>query len=152
MALTFRHIRTSLVALVAIVAPSFAAADASACSTMKQGNWACPTVCGCCPSQTDAVPAPGGADMTKRATTPEAPASCRTAPGGGCSCRLEDPAAPARKPARSTVQRQHELGHSSDFVLLGEHFAARTTLTPQVPATQSPPKAPLYLQNERLLF
>jgi hypothetical protein len=151
MALAFRHIRTSLVALVAIVAASFAAADASACSTMKQGNWACPTVCGCCSTETNEAPATG-ADMTERATTPEAPASCRTAPGGGCSCRLEDPAAPARKPTRSTVQRQHERGHSSDFVLLGEAYAARTTLTPQVPATQSPPKAPLYLQNERLLF
>jgi hypothetical protein len=152
MALAFRHIRTSLVVLVAIVAALFAAADASACLTMKQGNRACPTVCGCCLPQTDAVPAPGVADMTERATTSEAPASCRTVPGGDCSCRPQDAAAPARKPTRSTAHRQHELGHGSDFVFLGETYAARTTLTPQVPATQSPPKAPLYLQNERLLF
>jgi hypothetical protein len=37
-------------------------------------------------------------------------------------------------------------------VQLGEAFAARRIVAPQVPATQSPPKAPLYLQNERLLF
>jgi hypothetical protein len=38
------------------------------------------------------------------------------------------------------------------FVQLGEAFAARTALAPQVPATQSPPKVPFYLRNERLLF
>jgi hypothetical protein len=151
MATTQSHIRTSLVAFLAICAASFVAGDASACSMMKQGNWACPTICGCCSIETKEALATGAA-MTERATTPEAPASCRTAPGGNCSCRLEDPAVPARKPARSTVQRQHELGHSLDFVLLGDTYAARTTLAPQVPATQSPPKAPLYLQNERLLF
>jgi hypothetical protein len=152
MATTQSHIRTSLVAFLAICAASFVAGEAPACSMMTQGKWACPIVCGCCSSQTNAVPATGGADMTERATTPQAPASCQAAPAGDCSCRLEDPAAPARQPTRSTAQRQHELGHSSDFVLLGEAYAARTTLTPQVPATQSPPKAPLYLLNERLLF
>jgi hypothetical protein len=38
------------------------------------------------------------------------------------------------------------------FLLTGEAFVPRTALAPQVPATQSPPKDPLYLRDERLLF
>jgi hypothetical protein len=56
------------------------------------------------------------------------------------------------KPARSTAESLPELSDGSVFVQLGEAFAARTALVPQGPATQSPPKVPLYLRNERLLF
>jgi hypothetical protein len=151
MATRHHPLRSLLIALAAIVAASLAVGEASACSMMKQGDGTCPTVCGCCSPQTNEAPATGSG-VARRATTPLAPASCRTAPGRDCSCRSQGPAAPARKPARSTAQNRPELGQGSDFVPLGEAFAARSILTPQVPATQSPPKTPLYLRNERLLF
>jgi hypothetical protein len=90
--------------------------------------------------------------MAQRAITPEAPAACQTVPDRDCSCRPQEPAAPAHQPARGSAQGRPELGQTWDFVHLGESIAARTTLTPQVPVTQSPPKTPLYLRNERLLF
>ena len=69
-----------------------------------------------------------------------------------CTSQGLSPSRPARKPARSAAQDRPELGQGPDFVPLGEAYAARSPLTPQVPATQSPPKTPLYLRNERLLF
>jgi hypothetical protein len=151
MATTLRQTRTPLIALAAIFAASLAAGEASACSAMKQGRGACVTVCGCCSPRANEAPAIG-TGVARRATTPRVPALCRTAPGGDCSCRTQEPVAPARKPARSTAQDRPEPGQGSDFVPLGEAYAARSPLTPQVPATQSPPKTPLYLRNERLLF
>jgi hypothetical protein len=151
MATTPRHIRTPLIALAAIFAAALAAGEASACSVMKQGDAACSTVCGCCSPRANEAPATS-TEVARRANTPQAPRACQSAPRGDCSCRSQEPAAPARKPARSTAQGRAELGQSSAFVPLGEIFAARITPSPQVSANQSPPKTPLYLRNERLLF
>ncbi len=148
---TPRHLRRPLIALVAIFAASFAADDASACSTMKQDQGACASACGCCTSGGNEAPGTR-AEVATLATLPQAPGVGRPAPAENCSCRSQEPAAPSPKPARSTAGSRPELSDSSFFVQLGEAFAARTALTTQVPATQSPPKAPLYLRNERLLF
>lgn len=148
---TLRHLRGPLVALVAIFAAAFSAGEVSACSTMKQGPGACQTACGCC--STGANEAPATLAEARPAALPEAPQASRPAPTGeSCSCRSQVPAAPSQKPARSTSESRTELGEPLGFVATGEGFAARTLLAPQVPATQSPPKAPLYLQNVRLLF
>jgi hypothetical protein len=147
---TPRHLRRPLIALVAIFAASFAASDASACSTMEQGQGACATACGCCTSGGNEAPT-ARAEAAAPATLPQVPGLGRTAPAENCSCRSQEPAAPSPKPARSTAESRPELSDGSVFVQLGEAFA-RTALAPQVPATQSPPKAPLYLQNARLLF
>jgi hypothetical protein len=45
-----------------------------------------------------------------------------------------------------------EGGQGTEFVPFGGFADARTPVAPQVPATQSPPRIPLYLRNERLLF
>jgi hypothetical protein len=148
---TPRYLRGPLVALVAIFAASFSAGEVSACSTMKQGPEACKTACGCCSTGANAAPATRA--EARPAALPEAPQANRPAPTDeGCSCRSQKPAAPTQKPARSTAESRPELGESLGFVTTGEGFAAQTLLAPQVPATQSPPKAPLYLQNVRLLF
>src|SRR3954453_3323874 len=123
MASTLRHIRTPLIALAAIFAASLAAGEASACSTMKQGQGTCVTVCGCCSPQTDGAPTTG-AGIAPRATTPSVPASCREAPGGDCSFHTQEPAAPPRKPAQSAAQDRPELGQGPHFVPLGEAYAA----------------------------
>ena len=78
--------------------------------------------------------------------------ACETAPGGGCSCRSPEPAAPSPKPARSTAEGRTESGHTAAFTLLDEDHAARIAPSSQLPLTQGPPKVPLYLRNERLLF
>jgi len=148
---TPRHLRRPLIALVAIFAASFMASDASACSTMKQGQGACQTACGCCTSGGDDAPTTR-AGVATPAALPQAAGLGRPAPAENCSCRSQEPAAPSPKPARSTAESRTELSAGSVFVQLGETFAARTALTPQVPSTQSPPKVPLYLRNERLLF
>ena len=148
---TPRHFRRPLIALVAIVAASFAAGDAAACSTMKPGQGACQTVCGCCTSGANEVSSTH-APVVTHATVPQTPGVGQPAPAEGCSCRSQEPAAPTPKPARNTAESRPEPSNSSEFVHFGEAFAARPVLAPQVPATQSPPKAPLYLRNERLLF
>ena len=147
---TPRHFRRTLIALAAIVAASFGASEASACSTMKQGRAACATVCGCCTAEGGEAPA-ARVEAAPSVAMPQTPGACRPAPAEACSCRSQAPAAPSPKPARITAENRTEPSAVSVFVQLGEAFA-RTALAPQVPATQSPPKAPLYLQNARLLF
>jgi hypothetical protein len=148
---TPRYLRGPLVALVAIFAAPFSAGEVSACSTLKQDPGTCQTACGCC--STGADEAPATRFEARPVALPEAPQASRPAPAGeGCSCRSQKPAAPTQKPARSTVESRPEVGDSLGFATIGEGFAARILLAPQVPATQSPPKAPLYLQNVRLLF
>jgi hypothetical protein len=146
---TPRPFRLSLIALGAIFAALFAASDASACSAMKQGPGACQASCGCCTSEGNEVPA-ARAEAASFAV-PQAPGLGRTVPAEPCSCRSQGPAAPSPKSARSMSESHSELSDGSVFVQHGE-TSARTALVPQVPATQSPPKAPLYLQNVRLLF
>ena len=54
---------------------------------------------------------------------------------------------------RYTVQRALSKGGMGGGPEGFGGFAdARTPVAPQVPATQSPPRIPLYLRNERLLF
>jgi hypothetical protein len=132
---------------MAIFAASFSAGEVSACSTMNQGPGACQTACGCCSAGANEAPATGAE------SGPEASHAGRLAPAGeGCSCRSQEPAAPSQKTTRSTAESRPELGEPLGFVTNGESFAAQAIPAPQVPATQSPPKAPLYLQNVRLLF
>lgn len=151
MSRTTRYLRGPLVALVAIFATSFLASEVSACSMMKQGLAACQTVCGCC--STRANEAPATSTEASPGALPEAPHASRSAPTGeSCSCRSQEPAAPSPKPARCSAESRPELGEPLGFVTTGDGFAAQTLLAPQVPATHSPPKAPLYLQNARLLF
>ena len=148
---TPRHLRRPLIALVAIFAASFAAGDAAACSTMKPGQGACQTACGCCKSEAGEASSTHTLVAT-HATVPVMPRVAHSAPAEGCSCRSQAPAAPTPKPAQSTPEGRPKPSYISEFVHFGEAFAARLVLVPQVPATQSPPKAPLYLRNERLLF
>jgi hypothetical protein len=148
---TLRHIRRPLIALVAVCAASFAASDASACSAMTQSKGERATACGCCTGGESTAPV-ARAEVATPAALPRAPRVGCPAPGETCSCRSEGPTAPEPKPARSSVERRTEPSNGSAFIESGDAFAARTTFAPQVPATQSPPRAPLYLQNVRLLF
>lgn len=147
---TPRYFRRPLIALVAIFAASFAASDAAACSTMKQGQGACQTICGCCTSVGDEAPATRV--EVANPILPQSPGVGCPAPAENCSCRSQEPAAPSPKPARSTVESRSELSETSAFMQLGEAFTARHAHCPLVPANQSPPKTPLYLRNARLLF
>lgn len=146
-----RHLRRPLIALAAIAAALFATSDASACSTMKQSQRACATVCGYCTSARGDNPAPR-AEGAASVVSPHAAAVSGTAPAKECSCRSQEPAAPSPKPARRSAEDRPELNEGSAYVQPGEAFDARTVTAPQAPPTQSPPKAPLYLRNERLRF
>jgi hypothetical protein len=152
---SLRHFRRLLIALAAIFAASFVASDASACSAMKQGMADCGSSCGCCTgAKREASPARAEAEVARPVTVlllPIPRVGC-PAPVESCSCCSRDPAVPQPRPARSTAESRPEVSKGSVFVESGEAFVARTALAPQVPATQSPPRAPLYLQNERLLF
>ena len=151
MATTLRHLRGPLIAFAAIFAVSLPAGQVSACSMMAPAKSACATACGCCSSATSQDPAtPVG--MAEPAALRPTPTACETAPGGGCSCRSPEPAAPAPKPARSTAESRTEAGHTDAFALPAEDQAARIASPSQLPLTQGPPKVPLYLRNERLLF
>lgn len=153
MPITPRRACRPLIALAAIVATLLATSEVSACSTMKPGMGACNTACGCCSSGANDPPTTR-TGVVEPAAMPRVPAACQTAPVGDCSCRTQGPAAPTPKPkpARGTPQGRPELGQGSDFVHLGAAHVLRIALAPQVPATQSPPKVPLFLRNERLLF
>lgn len=148
-----RKIRRPLIALMAICVTSFATSEAgaSACSAISQDMNACATACGCCTSGESTAPAAGpqAASYTAASQAPQVgcPASSET-----CSCRAERPTAPEPKSVRSPVERRSEPSNSSAFVVLDDTFVVQSTRSPQVPATQSPPKAPLYLKNARLLF
>jgi hypothetical protein len=151
MATTLRHLRGPLIAFAAIFAASLPAGQASACSMMEPAKSACATACGCCSSATSQAPAtPVG--MAEPVALRPTPIACETAPGRGCSCSSREPAAPAPKPARSTAEGRTEPGHITAFAVPGEDHAARLAPSSQLPLTQGPPKVPLYLRNERLLF
>ena len=151
MATMLRHLHGPLIAFAAIFAVSLTVGQASACSMMEPAKSACATACGCCSSATSQDPAtPVG--MAEPATLQPTPTACETAPGRGCSCRSREPAAPAPKPARSNAEGRTESGHTAAFILPDEDRAARLAPSSQLPLTQGPPKVPLYLRNERLLF
>jgi hypothetical protein len=148
---TLRHFRRPLIALVAVCAASFAASDTSACSAMARDKGGCATACGCCAVGESGAPAARAEEATS-AAVPLAPRLGCPAPTETCTCRSQEPVAPEPKPARSSAEQRPEPSEGSALVEPGEDLAARTALDPQVPATQSPPGSPLYLQNERLLF
>lgn len=149
MSLTLGHLRRSLIVLATIFGGSLAPSAASACSMVPKGHAACSTVCGCCSPETNET----RADVARPVAIPQAPVGCETSPGEACSCRSQEPAVPMPKPARgTTAEGRTELSQGSDFVPLGDDAAARITLSLTVSATQSPPKIPLYLRDERLLF
>ncbi len=151
MATTPRCLRGLLIALAAISVASTAAGGASACSMKERGNAGCATVCGCCSSATTEAPSPA-ARVDGRATRLRAPMAIETASGGGCSCRSQKPAAPAPRPAPGTSGSRTQPGHAEPLAHSGPDHVARPAPGPQLPLTQSPPKIPLYLRNERLLF
>ncbi|WP_406694840.1 hypothetical protein V5E97_27735 [Singulisphaera sp. Ch08] len=154
MSITLRHFRRSLIVLATVFGASLVASNASACATMSRGDRVCITVCGCCSPERNDVPATG-ADVelaSPTMATPQVPMGCETTPGGACSCRSQEPVTPTPKPSRSTAEGRTELSSGSACVSFGDDSAARIKLALQVPATQNPPKTPLYLRNERLLF
>jgi hypothetical protein len=151
MATTIRHIRGSWIALAAVLAASSMAGDASACSMKTSAAKACAMACGCCSSASDEAPAVL-AGLGEPAAVRPFRAACETAPGRGCSCGSQEPSAPAPKPARGSSDRRTESTHAADVALVDEGRALRVTPSPQLPLTASPPKMPLYLRNERLLF
>jgi hypothetical protein len=146
---TVRHLCRPRLAFVAIVAALWMTTDASACSTMSQDRPACLTICGCCSPETGAGRATRAAGPM--ATSP-APLGCATSPGGGCPCCVQEPAAPAPGPDRSTTEGRAEPGAGGDFGPFGADGAARIRLVSRVSMIQGPPKTPLYLRIERLLF
>lgn len=148
---TLRRLCRPLIALAAIFGASLAS-EASACSSMKPGSGACDSACECCSPEATGAPTNRVEVAAERAALPEAPVACQRTPGGGCSCRSQEPAAPTPKPDRNTAEGRSELGQGSDFVHRGDEAAARALLSPRVTPTQSPPKIPLYLRNSRLLF
>ncbi|SIO57925.1 hypothetical protein SAMN05444166_5525 [Singulisphaera sp. GP187] len=157
MSTTLRHLRHSLIVLATIVGASLAASETSACTTMARGDRACVTVCGCCTTKTNDVPANGvnvAVELVSPTVViPQVPAGCATSsPGGACSCRSQEPVAPTPKPSRTTAEGRTELSPGSACVPFGDDSATRIQLALQVPAVQNPPKTPLYLRNERLLF
>ena len=137
--------------LVAIFAASLTASEAAACSSMKSSGGACAPACGCCSPEANEAPAAQAA-VDRPAATPQPLTACEAAPGEGCVCRTDEPAAPTQKPASPTVEGRIEFSQGSDFVQLGDDAAARLKAELKVPPTQSPPKIPLYLRNARLLF
>lgn len=156
MSMTLRQLRHSFIALAAIFGASLAASDASACSTMAQGDRACATaVCGCCTPKTN-DPLRTGVDVASAmpmAVIPPVSAGCATLPGASCSCRSQEPIAPTPKPSRTTAEEgRTELTSSSVGVYFGEDSAARIKLALRVSSPQNAPRTPLYLRNERLLF
>lgn len=146
-----RSIRRPLFALAAIVAASFAAGEASACEAMKRGPDACAAACGCCDDgsvRREATPI-SGPSAASEAGRPDRLAN----PAGDCSCRSETPAAPAPRPARGASEvRPDPRPEPASPLAFGPARPTLSLIAPQVPATQSPPKAPLYLRNARLLF
>lgn len=143
MATNLRHIRVLLIAPVAIVAMSCASGAASACAMARSEKAACASVCDCCESP-KAAAAP--------ATVPQAPSGCDTAPCNPCSCRSQGPAAPSPKPDRGSNERRTQTSHSVEDAAAPGDRALRTAPLPQFISTGGPPKVPLYLRNERLLF
>jgi hypothetical protein len=146
-----RHLRGLLIAFAAIFATSAAAGEVSACSMKEWGNAGCATVCGCCSSATTEAPTPA-AQVEGRATRLRAPVAIETAPGGGCTCRSQEPAVPAPRPAPSPSGSRTQPGHAEHLAQPGPDHVAPIAISSQLPLTQSPPKIPLYLRNERLLF
>jgi hypothetical protein len=142
MAATPRYLRGLLIALAAISAASTAAGEASACSMRERGDAGCATVCGCCSPATTEAPAPA-ARVDGRATRLRAPMAIETAPGGGCSCRSQEPAAPAPRAAPSLSGSRTQPGLADPLAQSGPDHVARTALSSQLPLTQSPPKIPL---------
>ncbi|AGA27776.1 hypothetical protein [Singulisphaera acidiphila] len=154
MSITLRNLRRSLIVLATIFGASLAAGDASACSTMARGDRACDTVCGCCTPKTNGALGTETDVESARSTAmaPAVPAGCETSPGGACSCRSQEPVAPTPKPSQTTAEGRTELSSGLACVYFGDDSTTRIKLALQVPATQNPPKTPLYLRNERLLF
>jgi len=152
MPITFHQLGRSLIALAVILATSLAS-EADACSTKKSSPTACTMVGACCsPGATKAPRSVSDSDAGRITPVSQSPASCRTSPGGACSCRSQDPAAPTPKPAQGAAEGRSELAQASVFASLGEHASARDLIAARIMPAQSPPKTPLYLRNARLLF
>lgn len=150
MAATLRRLRNLTIALAAIIAASLAAGEASACSAMRREAAACATACGCCSSPSDEASA--SAVAAERAASPRAPATCAMLPRSGCACRSQEPAAPAPRPARTAPESRTEPSQVAYLALPDDEGSARASLASRFPLTEDPPKIPLYLRNERLLF
>ena len=149
-----RHFRRPLIALAAVVAALSAAGEASACSTMKRADSACAaaTSCGCCTTGAAESTASRSVGLSP-AAVPAAPSTCEATPGGGCGCRSQDPAAPAPRPPQGPSGHRTEPGHGPAFAHLACDLSAPFQgASAIVPAHPSPPRTPLYLRNERLLF
>ena len=146
-----RYLRRPLIALAAMAAALFATSDASACSMMKQSQGACATVLACCTGERGGAPATHIEGAISFAS-PHASAVSRSVPSQHCSCRAQEPAAPAPKPSQTSAENRLELNVGSAYAQRGEAFAVRAVSIPTTPSIQSPPKVPLYLRNERLLF
>jgi hypothetical protein len=149
MAVTYRHLRGPLVAFAALLAASLASGEASACSMTEPAR---ATACGCCAPASDEAPTTPTA-VAEPAAMPRPLPDCQTTPGGGCSCRSRVPSAPAPQPSRGTAGGRAESDHVADIALPGDDRAVRIARSSsQLFLTQGPPKVPLYLRNERLLF
>jgi len=155
MSSTLHYLRRSLMVVATLFTASLAAGEASACSAMRPGQGGCVTVCSCCATD---LAASLEQDQAWPVAVPQRPVRCESSsvPGGACTCRSQDPMAPTSvpKPARSTAEGRGgaELGLNTAFLPPGDDLARRNTCLSRGPATQSPPKVPLYLRNERFLF